>query len=103
MHYLMFYEFAPDYLERRGGFRAEHLKLAWAASERGELMLAGPYADPADGGLLIFECAGPETPERFAAHDPYVQNGLVQRHWVRAWTTVVGKDAATPVRPEQAM
>jgi hypothetical protein len=28
----------------------------------------------------------------------YVRNELVVRHWVRGWTTVVGKDAATPVR-----
>jgi uncharacterized protein YciI len=103
MHYLLFYEFAPDYLKRRPQFRTEHLKHAWAASETGELVLAGAYADPADGGLLVFECDGPDTPQAFAAHDPYVKNGLVQRYWVRGWTTVVGKDAAMPVQPERAM
>lgn len=35
-HYVLFYEFAPDYFERRPKFRAEHLALAWAAVGRGE-------------------------------------------------------------------
>ena len=35
MHYLLFYETAPDYLARRPQFRAAHLALAWQAHERG--------------------------------------------------------------------
>jgi uncharacterized protein YciI len=98
MHYLMFYDFAPDYLERRGAFRAEHLKLAWQAHERGELILGGALADPTDQGVLLFKCGSAEAVERFAAADPYVRNGIV-RHWhVRPWTTVVGALAETPVR-----
>jgi uncharacterized protein YciI len=100
MHYLMFYEYAADYLERRGQFRALHLKHAWSSQSRGELVLGGAYADPADGAALLFKCDSPSVPERFAAADPYVQNGLVKRHVIRAWTTVVGADAMTPVRPE---
>jgi uncharacterized protein len=100
MHYLLFYEFSPDYLQRRGQFRSEHLRLAWEFHDRGELVLAGALADPADTGVLLFNCSWPEVPERFAAADPYVKNGLVVQHRIRHWTTVVGKDAATPVRPE---
>lgn len=98
MHYVMFYEFAPDYLERRASLRAEHLRLAWASHEKGELVLAGAFADPPDRGMLLFSCDSPDVPLKFAQADPYVTNGLVVRHSVRAWTTVVGKDAATPVR-----
>jgi uncharacterized protein len=98
MHYLMFYEFVPDYLVRRGEFREEHLRLAWAASGRGELLLGGAYAEPADGAVLLFECGSPEVPERFAAADPYVRHGLVRKHWIRSWTTVVGPTASNPVR-----
>ena len=100
MHYLMFYEFAPDYLERRGQFRAEHLRLAWEAHARGELILAGALAEPVDGGVLLFRCDSPEVAEDFAAADPYVTNGLVTDYRVRVWTTVVGSDAATPVKPD---
>jgi uncharacterized protein len=98
MHFAMFYEFATDYLERRGPYRADHLKLAWESSARGELLLAGAFADPADGALLIFKSDSKDVPELFAAADPYVLNGLVVRRRIRAWTTVVGRDAATPIR-----
>lgn len=98
MHYLMFYDYTADYLERRGQFRAAHLRHAWASNERGELILGGAYADPADGAVLLFNCSSPDVPKQFAATDPYVLNGLVSRYWVRSWTTVVGKDADTPIR-----
>jgi uncharacterized protein YciI len=98
MHFLLMYDVSDDYLARRGEFRAEHLTLAWEAHERGELVLAGALADPADGAVLLFTGGSPDTAERFAAADPYVKNGLVTRWRVRPWTTVVGDLAATPVR-----
>jgi uncharacterized protein len=98
MHYLLFYEYAPDYLTRRAELRPSHLKLAWQASERGELLLGGALADPVDSGILLFQGDSPAVAEQFAAADPYVLNGLVI-HWrVRPWTTVVGPLAASPVR-----
>jgi uncharacterized protein YciI len=98
MHFLLFYEFVPDYLERRAEFRALHLQLAWQAQAKGELILAGAYANPVDGAALLFQCASREVPERFVAADPYVQSGLVTRWSIREWSTVVGRDATTPVR-----
>jgi hypothetical protein len=98
MHYLLIYDVAPDYLERRGDYRAEHLKLAWAAVDRGELLLAGALADPVDGAMLLFEADSAAVAEAFAKADPYVRAGLVTRWRVRAWTTVVGEGATTPVR-----
>ena len=98
MHYLLIYDLSPDYLERRGQFRNEHLKLAWDASTRGELVLGGALADPADNAVLLFKGDSPEAAERFVAADPYVKNGLVARWRVRPWTTVVGETASSPVR-----
>ncbi|MFL6786926.1 MAG: YciI-like protein [Sphingomicrobium sp.] len=99
-HFLMFYEGAPDYLERRPQFRSAHLRHAWAAQARGELVLAGALADPVDGAVLMFKGEDASAAEAFARADPYVINGLVQRWHVREWTTVVGELAATPVRLE---
>ncbi|MBK7251347.1 MAG: YciI family protein [Gammaproteobacteria bacterium] len=96
-HYLLIYELAPDYLERRRDFRDRHLALAWAAHERGELVLAGALADPADQAVLFFQGASPAGAEAFAKADPYVCNGVVRSWRVRPWTTVVGREAATPV------
>ena len=99
MHFLLFYDFAPDYLERRPAFRDEHLKLAWQAQEKGDVLLAGATGDPPDGGMLLFKTDDPGVAERFAAADPYVKNGLVKAWRVTKWNTVVGADATTPVRP----
>jgi uncharacterized protein len=99
-HYLLFYDFVPDYLERRGEFRNEHLALAWEAHDRGELVLGGAYAEPADGAALLFNAESPAAAERFVEADPYVRHGLVTRWRVRKWTTVAGAMATTPVKPE---
>jgi uncharacterized protein YciI len=99
VHYLLLYDATPDYLERRAAFRDAHLTLAWQAHDRGELVLAGALADPLDGAVLLFRGESPAAAEAFAAADPYVVNGLVKSWRVRAWATVVGKDAATPIRP----
>lgn len=100
MHYLLFYEVSADYLERRGEFRADHLRLAWEACERGELILGGALADPVDTSLLFFQVDSPAVIESFVAADPYVRNGLVKSWRIRPWTTVVGEQASTPVRPQ---
>lgn len=98
-HFLLLYDVAPDYAERRKEFRAEHLALGWAAVERGELLLGGALADPVDGAVLLFRGASPEVAEAFAAADPYVRHGLVTEWCVRRWHTVVGPGAADPVMP----
>ena len=99
-HFLLFYEAGPDYLDRRPQFRAEHLRHAWSAAGRGEIVVAGALADPVDGAVLMFRGEDKSVAEDFARVDPYVVNGLVARWHVREWTTVVGELAATPVQPE---
>jgi uncharacterized protein YciI len=97
-HYLLFYEVVDDYATRRAPLREEHLKRAWAASDRGELVVAGALANPLDGAVLMFRGESPEVAERFAKADPYVTNGLVKRWHIREWTTVAGENAASPVK-----
>ncbi|WP_168793810.1 YciI-like protein [Paraburkholderia aromaticivorans] len=98
MHYLLMYELVSDYLERRAAYRDEHLKLAWAATARGELLLAGALAEPTDAAMLLFQGDSAAAAEAFAKADPYVLAGLVTRWRVREWSTVVGEGAAKPVR-----
>jgi uncharacterized protein YciI len=100
MHFLLFYTYVPDVLERRAAFRGAHLKHARAAQQRGELVLAGALADPVDGGVLWFSAPDQAVVERFAAEDPYVKSGLVTKWTVRTWTTVVGDAATNPIRPD---
>jgi uncharacterized protein YciI len=88
-YHVLEYTLVDDYLDRRTALREEHLALARAAHERGELLLAGALPDPYDRALLIWT-APREVVERFAEQDPYVRHGLVTRWTVRAWNVVVG-------------
>jgi uncharacterized protein YciI len=93
MHYLLFYEAGADYGERRKPFRSAHLQHAREAVSRGDLVLGGAYANPADGAVLLFRGDSSGAAERFAKADPYVVNGVVARWYIREWTTVVGREA----------
>lgn len=97
-HFILFYEAGDDYVERRASHRAQHLALARAAEARGELVLAGAYADPVDGSALVFRGESRDVAVRFAEQDSYVTEGLVRRWWVREWTTVVGTLALNKVK-----
>lgn len=89
-YFALSYHVVPDYLERRGQFRDDHLALARAAHDRGELVLGGAYADPVDGALLVWRCDDRAPIEAFVAADPYVRTGLVTTWTIRPWTVVIG-------------
>jgi uncharacterized protein YciI len=93
MYHLLLYELVDDYLERRAALRDEHLALARAAAERGELLLAGALADPPDRAVLVWRVDDPAVVEAFVRADPYVMHGLVTDWEIRSWTVVVGADA----------
>jgi uncharacterized protein YciI len=90
MYYILFYETVENYVERRAPFREEHLAWALAAHERGELVMAGALAEPADGAVLVFRGESPAVAEDFAKGDPYVRNDLIAEWRVRPWTVVIG-------------
>ena len=93
MYWLVFYDLVDDYLERRAPLREEHLGLARAAHERGEMVLGGALADPADQAVILFSGEDPSAAEAFVAADPYVREGLVRAWRIRPWTVVIGADA----------
>jgi hypothetical protein len=68
-HFLLFYEAGLGYLERRPEFRGAHLKHAWVAHERGDLVVAGALADPVDGAVLMFQGRGSVRPGRPLRHE----------------------------------
>ena len=101
MHAVLEYTYGDDYLEAREALRPAHLRAAWSAVERGDLLLGGAVGDGPYGALLVFTGDDPVTAARaFAEADPYVTGGLVTSWRARAWTTVVGEDAATPVHAD---
>jgi hypothetical protein len=98
-HFLLIYDLAPDYLQRRAQFRDEHLALAWKAAEAGEMVLGGALDEPVEQAFVLFR-GSREAALRFAAADPYVKHGLVKAFRVRQWHTVVGAQASMPLRPK---
>jgi len=90
MYYILFYKTVDNYVERRAPYREEHLNYATAAHQRGDLVIAGALAEPADSAVLVFKAEGARVAEDFAKHDPYVKNGLITEWQVRPWTVVIG-------------
>ena len=103
-HFILFYDFVPDYVTRRTPYRPAHFAHAQAAVARGELVLGGACTDdPAPLGVLVFAAADRAIVEDFAREDPYVVEGVATGWRVREWTTVVGRDALSkPATPPSA-
>jgi hypothetical protein len=95
-YFLLFYETVDNYVEKRAPYRAQHLELARDAHARGELLLAGALAEPADGAVLVFRAPDQGAVEDFVRRDPYVQNGLITTWRIRPWTVVIGNDPSEP-------
>jgi uncharacterized protein len=88
-YYLLIYDVIDDYIERRAAFRDEHLRLAKAARDRGELVLGGALAAPVDKAILVFRSSDQTVVEEFVRQDPYIAHGIVS-HWeIRPWTVVI--------------
>jgi uncharacterized protein YciI len=90
VYYILFYKTVENYVERRAPYRMQHLELAKAAYEHGELVMAGVLSDPVDSALLIFKGESPSVAESFVHQDPYVENGLITEWKVRPWNVVFG-------------
>ena len=90
MYYLLFYKTIENYVEKRAPYREAHLAHVRAAHDRGDLIMAGPFAEPVEGAVLVFKGDDPCVAEEFARNDPYVVNGLITEWKVRRWNVVVG-------------
>ena len=90
-YFVLLYDVVDDFVACRAPFRAEHLRLAGEAHNRGDIVLAGALVEPTDTALIIFRCADKSVAEDFARRDPYVVNGLVKKWTVRPWNVVVGQ------------
>jgi uncharacterized protein YciI len=94
MHWLLFYDYVDDIMERRGPFRDEHVALIREAHEDGALLMAGALAEPVDGAVFVFTTDDRSVVEDFVSRDPYVREGLVTEWRIRPWNVVIGRPAA---------
>ena len=91
MYWLLFYDYVPDILDRRGAYRDAHLALAGQTHEEGVLVMAGALSEPLDGAVFVFRADDRSAVEEFVQRDPYVEAGLVTAWRIRRWTVVVGQ------------
>lgn len=86
-HYILFYDYVDDILERRVPHRDAHLEQLRAGTDDGRIVMAGPLgADPPHGAAIVF--TDEAAAEAFAQADPYVKNGLVTNWRVDLWAVV---------------
>jgi len=87
MKVVMLYEVAPDGLSQaRIHFNAHRARLD-EFHARGALLMAGPFANPAEGAMGIFTSR--EAAEAFIQGDPFVTNGVVAKWTLREWNEVL--------------
>lgn len=89
-YFALVYYVGPEFAQKRAAYREPHLRQVFDANKRGELVSGGALGDPPDRALLIFRGEDRTVAERFAASDPYVTSGLVQRWEVQPWNLVCG-------------
>lgn len=87
-HYVLFYDYVADIVERRGPHREAHLERIREARDRGQIVMAGALGDPVHGAAIVFRGASVGEIEAFARDDPYVQAGLVVAFRVERWNLV---------------
>lgn len=87
MKVVMTYEVSPEGMAKAmDNFPAHRARLT-EFHARGTLLMAGPWANPAEGALAVFTSR--EAAEEFAQGDPFVINGVVSKWTLREWNEVL--------------
>jgi uncharacterized protein YciI/uncharacterized protein YndB with AHSA1/START domain len=81
---VVFYESAPDVLEKAPLHFPAHKKRLDAFHARGELLAVGLFGDPREGSMAVFQTR--EAAEEFVREDPFVVNGVVARATIKDWS-----------------
>jgi uncharacterized protein len=85
---VMFYEVAPEGMGKARDHYPAHRARLDEFKARGTLLLAGPFANPAEGALGVF--TNRAAAEEFIKDDPFVVNGVVGKWSLKDWNEVLG-------------
>ena len=83
MKFVVSYDLADDGLPKAMANFPGHRAMLIEYKARGVLLMAGPYANPAEGALAIFTTR--EAAEEFVRDDPFIVSGAVARYAIREW------------------
>ena len=87
MKTVLIYELAQDALRKMQTQGDAHSDWLDAFYTRGLLLMAGLFANPADGYMSVFSSR--EAAEEFVQGDPFVAEGLVSSWVLRDWDEVL--------------
>lgn len=87
-HYLLFYHYGSDYMEKRGDLRDPHMAHLKKGAEAGDLIFGGACMEGDPLAVLLFKTDSKEKVEEFARNDPYVTSGLSKGWEVREYFMV---------------
>jgi uncharacterized protein YciI len=87
MKYVLYYQSAPDVLEKAPVHGPAHRAHWKEFLKNGTLLMIGPFANPKEGAMGIFTTR--DAAEKFAKDDPFVLNGVVSSWVVREWAECV--------------
>ena len=88
MKYVLFYDSADDVLAKAPAHFPAHSARVDDFRARGELLIAGTFANPQEeGSMAIFTSR--DAAEEFVAGDPFVLNGVVRNWEIREWNEVL--------------
>jgi uncharacterized protein YciI len=87
-HFILFYDYPPDVLERRAPHREAHLAMYRRWKDEGRIVMGGAVGDPPHGAVIVFRVEEPAEVEEFAAADPYVTEGVALGRRIEPWSVV---------------
>ncbi|GIW05641.1 MAG: hypothetical protein KatS3mg060_0446 [Dehalococcoidia bacterium] len=82
--------YVPDIAEKRVPHRPAHLAYLEELRAQGKVVMAGAWADPLDGALIIYRAETRDEVDEMMDNDPYCRAGLWTGRTVREWNVVVG-------------
>lgn len=97
MKYVMTYETNAQSLPLARLHMPAHRARLDAFHARGTLLLAGPFADAADGAMAVFTTRA--AAEEFVDGDPFVVSGLVRSFSIRAWKEILAPEPGAAPAP----
>ncbi len=87
MKAVMLYEVAADGLAKARIHYDAHRARLDEFHTRGVLLMAGPFANPAEGAMGVFTSR--EAAEEFIRGDPFIVHGVVAKWSLKEWNEVL--------------
>jgi uncharacterized protein YciI len=94
MRFAAVIEYSPD-KARVQALRPEHRQYLFSLRDRGQLAIAGPFADDS-GALIVYEAASREEADELLQGDPFAKNGIFLRYQLRPWNPVMANRELLP-------